>query len=155
MENTEATIDERIQMKENEIQRIKKNLDTESDEKNKARLTDKLTIATSDMEKLKEEKERQIYSTIIITPDINDDNSKYKMMGQFEFNIAIKENDGQETLSIEGKLITNVMLESTKIDALDTWRYTLNKININNIQCNSVNDNILYTFTADSFEVKA
>ena len=56
------------------------------------------------------------------------------MMGQFEFNIAIKENDGQETLSIEGKLITNVMLESTKIDALDTWRYTLNKININNKQ---------------------
>ena len=107
------------------------------------------------MEKLKEEKERQIYSTIIVTPNINDDNSKYKMMGQFEFNIAIKENDGQETLSIEGKLITNVMLESTKIDALDTWRYTLNKININNIQCNSVNDNILYIFTADSFEVKA
>ena len=60
------------------LERIKKNLDTESDEKNKARLTDKLTIATSDMEKLKEEKERQIYSTIIITPDINDDNSKYK-----------------------------------------------------------------------------
>lgn len=92
--------------------------------------------------------ETSIYDIIIVKEK---DNELYKVSGRLDYSVDII-ND--EEFSISGILTTNYFIGETDIDFFETWRYKVLGAQIKKISCSSKEENIIYTFTADSFEIK-
>ena len=69
----------------------------------------------------------------------------------FTFTVNVDDNDNT---IINGILRTKILLGSTNIFKMESWRYELNNIKINKMDFDTSDDDIIYSFTAKDFEVK-
>jgi len=79
---------------------------------------------------------------------------KYRIEGDLVFSVAI-DPEKDELSTINGELISEVMINDTHLVSLDTWRYSLKDVQIVQIDFHSVTSKIRYVFQAKKFEVKA
>lgn len=74
----------------------------------------------------------------------------YKVSGDLNFEIDIKD----EKFSVRGVLKTDYFIGETEVELFETWRYLISGAHIEKIFCDSSKEDIMYSFTADSFEIK-
>lgn len=90
------------------------------------------------------------HTVIVKEPEVE----KYRIEGELVFSVAIDPKK-DELSTINGELISEVMINDTHLVSLDTWRYFLKDVQIVQIDFHSVTSKIRYVFQAKKFEVKA
>ena len=80
------------------------------------------------------------------------DRDKFSIEGKIIFNSQFSEEEGTLT-SIHGQIITDYFLNDTELESIRSWRFLFSDIKMISISGDSDENNLVYVFSAKSFDV--